>query len=152
MLTSPFELNKHVKELAINFDPLPFIDICIIAFFLTLNSSRFLMAPGISISLPEIGSSSLTGSPIAAVMTVRENNSIIFEGEIFSIESLSNKLMTYLEESQIQRSTLLIKVDKNVSIQNLLKISNIARNAGFNNAQIAAIEVVDQEDIFNNNN
>ncbi len=138
MITGPLKLTRYLREPERRFDFVPFIDLCVIGLFFALHSSQFLFAPGVTIELPRADAGFLAGAPTAAVMTVRENNMIIFEGQIFHGEILRSKLQEYVKTKQLPGSILLVKADKGVDVQLLLLIFEEARKAGFSHVQVAA--------------
>ncbi len=138
MISSPLQLTRHLREPERQFDFVPFVDLCVIGLFFALHSSRFLFAPGVTIELPQADAGFLTGAPATAVMTVRENNMILFEGQIFRGETLRSKLQEYVKTKQLPGSILLVKADKGVDVQLLLLIFEEARKAGFSRVQVAA--------------
>ena len=138
MISSPFQLTRHLSEPERQFDFVPFVDLCIIGLFFALHSSRFLFAPGVTIELPRADAGFLAGAPSTAVMTVRENNMILFEGQIFRGETLRSNLREFVKTKQVSGSILLIKADKGVDVQLLLHIFEEARRAGFSRVQVAA--------------
>lgn len=138
MICGPLQLTRYLREPERQFDFVPFVDLCVIGLFFALHSSHFLFAPGVTIELPRADAEFLTGAPAAAVMTVRENNMIIFEGQIFHEKTLRSKLQEYVKTKQQPGSILLVKADKGVDVQLLLHIFEEARKAGFSRVQVAA--------------
>ncbi len=118
----------------------PFFDLCVIGLFFALYSSRFIFAPGVTIDLSEVDVSARTGLPTPAVLTVRENNILLFEGEIFRLEALDEKLTQFVIQEKVEEATLLIKADKSVAMQEILHICDLARKAGFDRVHLAAEE------------
>ena len=147
MITSPLNLDAKVKEQNRYFDSMPFIDLCLIGLFIALFNSKFIFAPGFNIELPQIISQELVGVPTTSVLTMRENDMIIFEGQIFNIDSLQKRLMSYSIEEERINPILLVKLDKNVKVQQLMKILDIARPY-FSSVQLAADERKQEVDIF----
>ncbi len=150
MITSPLNLESQIREPSRHFDSVPFIDLCLIGLFIVLSSSKFIFAPGLNIDLPEAVSQELEGVPTTAVLTVRENDMIVFEGQIFSFVSLENRLINFSKENEKKiNSILLVKIDKNVKVQQLLEILDMVRPY-FSSVQIAAEEKKREYDIFPN--
>lgn len=138
MISSPIQLTKHLRKPERRFDFVPFVDLCIIGVFFALHSSPFLFAPGVTIDLPSADAENITGAPATAVMTVRDNNLIIFKGQIFRRETLRSKLQEYVKPKRMPETILLIKADKGVDVQLLMFIFEEARKAGFTQVQVAA--------------
>lgn len=148
MLTSPLELKRHLPEPDNRINMVPFLDLCVIGLFFTLYSSRFVFAPGVTIDLSEVDALARTGMPTPAVLTVRDNDIMLFEGEIFRIESLSEKLDQFVQSGKIDGTALLIKADKSVDMQDVLRICDIARQAGFGKVQLATDEKRKREEFL----
>lgn len=118
-------------------------DIMLIAFMFSLLSSKYILAPGISMRLDgEMALPASSGDAIGgvfardsvSVLNIRGKGMVMFEGEIFSEETFSRAMKNYKPRGEI----LLIKADAAVSGQTLLNICSIAKSAGFKEVQIAA--------------
>ena len=92
MITSPLDLRRHLSEIDQRFDFVPFIDLILIGLFSVILGSRFVFAPGLDVELPKVDSEVLTVLPTAAVLTIRENEMILFEGDRVRIGGLEQKL------------------------------------------------------------
>ncbi len=148
MITSPLELKRQLPEPDNRINLVPFFDLCVIGLFFALYSSRFVFAPGVTIDLSEVDVSARTGLPTPAVLTVRDNNILLFEGEIFRLEALNEKLAQFVIEEKIEGAALLIKADKSVAMQEILHICDLARKAGFEQVHLAADERLKREEFL----
>ena len=140
MITSPLDLKRQLPEPDNRINLVPYLDLCVIGLFFALFSSRFIFAPGVTIDLSQVDVSARTGLPTPAVLTVRENDILLFEGEIFRIEALNEKMARFVLEEKTVSATLLIKADKTVSMQKILHICDLARQAGFGKVHLATDE------------
>ncbi len=140
MITSPLDLKRQLPEPDNRINLVPYLDLCVIGLFFALYSSRFIFAPGVTIDLSEVDVSARTGLPTPAVLTIRQNDILLFEGEIFRIESLNEKLAAFVLKERTGAATLLIKADKSVAMQQILHISDLARQAGFSKVHLATDE------------
>ncbi|MBN2068726.1 MAG: biopolymer transporter ExbD [Opitutales bacterium] len=165
--TRPLNLRRLLREPKREFNLLPFLDLCIIALFFGMHSTRFMFAPGITIDLASAERSSLSGVPTAAVLTVlpaaevtsvdekgdaippslRKNplNRVLFEGEIFTVDILKEKFSAYMQRHNLEQPVLLVKADKGVSVEQLMAIFDNARDSGFYGVQLAAEETTLQD-------
>ena len=50
----------------------PFLDLCVIGMFFVVFSSKFVVAPGLTLALPEVGSAQVAIAPVYEVVTVTE--------------------------------------------------------------------------------
>lgn len=119
----------------------PFIDVCAIGLFFVLFSSKFVMAPGLTLALPEVESSQVDISPIYEVVTVTE---VRGEEMIFFQDSALN-LVTFGERLAARGpapagAALLVKADQRVSMQTLSALSELAIRAGYARVQLATEE------------
>jgi len=168
--TRPLNLRRLLREPRRGFNLLPFLDLCIIALFFGMNSSRFLFAPGVTVDLASAEWESLRGVPTAAVLTVlpaadvitvdddgeelppslraEPLNRVIFEGEIFTVDVLNEKFRLYMQKHSDQEPVLLVKADKAVSLNQLMAIFDSARQCGFYGVQLAAEEKGAQTEFF----
>ncbi len=140
MITSPLDLRRHLTEPEQRFDPIPLLDLILIGLFFVLLSSRFVFAPGLDVDLPEVGSEALSALPTAAVLTIRENEMILFGGDRLRLEELERRLRSFVGSEEIGETILLVKAHRKVEVQLLLEILDLARRSGFTRVQIAAEE------------
>ena len=138
MLTSPLNLRDRFVSPSVTIDLLPLFDALLIAFCFLLLSSRFVVAPGVSLQLPS--TDDLDYARSVEVMTVKHNDMILFDGEVYDIRSLKQHLKSVSETdlTSINRQVLLLKIGQSVSIQALLEIADVARTAGFASVHIAS--------------
>jgi|TARA_B110000438_G_scaffold301264_2_gene355706 biopolymer transport protein ExbD len=113
------------------------VDLLIILAMLFLNYSRFVSAPGVEVNLAILESSSLQTSVSRAVLTVRRDDLLFFDGRKITPERLSETLAAYLAENPNDQG-LLLKVDRSTPTDELFSIFESARSAGFVTVQIAA--------------
>lgn len=138
MITKPFNLSEKQRVLSERIDAVPFLDVILIFLFFSVLSSRFVFAPGVTLSLPS--TLQAPGDVVAAssVLTVNEiegREMLIFEGGIFTLETLPRAF----ESREIGNGeVLLVRMDQTVSMQLLVRVCELAENAGFVRVQIAA--------------
>ncbi|EDY80979.1 hypothetical protein VDG1235_596 [Verrucomicrobiia bacterium DG1235] len=136
MLNLETELPKRAK---LSF--WPFLDLCVIGLFFALFSSKFVMAPGLTLALPVVESSQVAISPVYEVVTVTEvkgEEMIFFQDGKYDLESLG-KLFVRRGGAQ-EGATLLVKADMAVSMQTLSSLSQLAIEAGYTRVQLATEE------------
>ncbi len=151
MITSPLDLRRHLSEIDQRFDFVPFIDLILIGLFSVILGSRFVFAPGLDVELPKVDSEVLTVLPTAAVLTIRENEMILFEGDRVRIGGLEQKLGEYMTKKKFDKTILLVKSDQSVEVRILLEILDLARRSGFSRVQIAAEEKVSTAEFLSTN-
>lgn len=139
MITRPLNLRAHLRPPASGgFDWTPFFDVVLIAVFFGLFSSRFLFAPGIPLELPALGPASAQALPTAAVLTVRGEGMLLFEGEVLTPERFGPVLQEWVRRRGPPQGALLVKLDRGTRIDTVLGLAEAARAAGFEAVQVAA--------------
>jgi biopolymer transport protein ExbD len=159
--TRPFDLQRFVEKTPHHWDFIPFVDLCLMGLFFALTFSRFVFAPGVSVDLPKVHGSDLTGSATVAVLTVLplpqlkdasgnftdpltdgepQGNLVVFDGEIFRVKFLEKKFSNYLKNSKVKDAVLLVKAHRHVELEEILQIFHMAQAGGFSAVQLAAQE------------
>lgn len=113
---------------------------------LFLLNSRFILSPGVEIELPQSNAS--TAMKTIGVVTVQSEKFIMFNGNIFTIDSLKYGMKTYLDAKCATKGdedlVLLLRPDKSLPSSVLLNICEIARDAGYTNVQIATTPIAEK--------
>lgn len=137
-LQSPLGLRAKIKPLCIKMEAIPFFNVLCIAFFISLLSSRYLFAPGLTIELPDSSEKRLQGIPTNAILSVNQANTIFFEGDIYNLENIESGLRDFVKNLSAQSPVLLAKINKGTDVDTFFKICEIAHKAGFSDIQLAA--------------
>ena len=146
MRVSPLNLQSHLKEPSDTLDVAALFNVLLIICLLFLLSSRFIVAPGMTIDLPSSGHREVKGVLTAgAVLTAKSDNLFLFEGNVCTLEALPKILNNYIPSLTDASSILLVKLDRNVSVQAFVQVADMARDAGFSQVQIALQPRKDQE-------
>lgn len=140
-LTDPLDLKSKLKKPEIQLGVVPIADLLCILLFLSLFSSQFIFAPGVTVDLPQSNEVKLTSIPTVDVLTIKRNDLLIFQGRTYSPDNFSFNFESAPPKNPYGTSPILLKVGKNVSMQAFLQISEKARQAGFTQIQIAAEEM-----------
>ena len=142
-LTQPLEFRKHLQcAPKRGFDVIPFLDAFLIALFVGLNASVFVMAPGTAVQLPGSAAMEPAQTLPTAVLTVDRNELYFFEGRKLSTVSLNDRLEAFVnkaeEETGQQGAVLLLKADSTITSEILFNLMDAARDAGFTEVHLAA--------------
>ena len=148
LITRPLNLRSYMQRPDLRFNSVPFLDVCIIVLFFALANSRFILASGVGIDfkeldLPQAGESLVAGRPTVGNFTMvsfRQDDIIMFEGGRYLLDRVERPLQRYVEQNGLEGSVLLIKLDRSVPTEQLLRLCEIARRAGFSGVQIAATD------------
>lgn len=140
MITRPFNFEAHLKKPGGGPVVIPYVNVCLLFLFFTLLSSKFVLAPGVSLSLPTAKAADSSALPTYKVLTVGEvqgSERLIFEDRILNLDSFEKELPTLLKAKEARETVLLVRMDKGVSVQTLVRVCEIAREAGFREVRIA---------------
>lgn len=142
MITRPLDLQAKLAPPPRDLDVVFWVTLAGICLFFGLLGSRFVLAPGLPVGvntsaqleLPQVG----TTQPAAAsvVVSYRRDNMILFEGGIYEFANFRPVLERYAQSHP--GAALLVRVDKQVSMQGFLELCDLAREAGFANVLVAA--------------
>ena len=140
------------KKMDVGLEFAPLFDILLIALLFTLIGSCFITAPGFGINLsggqaagghrsllelpqtaPGKALSGVTVDESVSVLNIRGKAMIIFQGHIYSEDTFAQAMKDFKA-----KGTLLVKMDKSVDAQTFLRICQLAKESGFERAQIAA--------------
>ena len=139
-LTDPFEFKRHLRsQPKPGFDAVPFLDALLIAMFIALNSSAFVLSPGTSIALPVSRVVETMDSRPTAVLTVGRNELYFFQGKKLARLTLQEHLKAYVDSQRTETPpVLLLKADASIPSSSLFNLMDTARQAGFEEIHIAA--------------
>lgn len=143
----PLQLERELTPPDYRMDIIPLVDVILIAFFFSLLGSRFILAPGVQIELPAVNAQAISGAPTAAVLTIQNDNMLLFEGRIHTLGSFEAAMRTYFgDKGGLSDAVLLVKSDKDVSMSTFLYVCEIAQRAGFAKVHVAA-EIAAEDDL-----
>lgn len=137
-----FAKNVRLRHPNSTIDVFPILCLVLIfVSFLSINTKLILPA-GITIKLPF--ATNATSITTTGTITVQSSNFIIFEGQILTLETLYDSLVEFLHTNNIHQSSsisLLVRCDRSVPLQVVLKICEIAKFAGYTNLHIATNQI-----------
>ncbi len=135
MITQPFEFEKHLRPPPRSFDVFFYVNVGVLALFLTLFTSKFVLAPGPRFELPVVPNPLETAQVADLVVNLQRDNLILFEGGRYSMDGFKQRLGEVVAAKGATR--LLLRVDKQTSAQALVTFTSVATAAGCD-VQIAA--------------
>jgi biopolymer transport protein ExbD len=145
MITRPLDLQSKLSAPPRDADVLFWLNVGAVALFFALFGSQFILLPGERVDLkgfvlPETNSA---GRGMASVVvSYRRDNMVLFEGGIYELRELLVPMEKYAR--QHPGSTMLVRVDKQVSVQGLLDLFDLAKQAGFAQVLLAAEQRPDE--------
>jgi hypothetical protein len=153
MITRPLELQSRLSAPPRDLDFFAWVSVGVIALFFGLLGSRFVLPPGTVIdtgggpdstfTLPQGGSIPVGVAPAASVVvSYRRDDVILFEGGMYTLTELRKHMEAYAK--QHPGAVMLVRADRQVSMQAFLDLCEMARQVGFANV-IAAAEQASPE-------
>jgi biopolymer transport protein ExbD len=138
MITRPLEIASRLQAPPRNFDVLFYVNGGLIAIFFMLFGSRFVLAPGMDIVLPQAAGARAGAAVTTCYISVQDS------GQIFTAYGMlsSAKLADWLREraGEDRHPALLIRASQRVPVTRLTEISSMAYRAGFVRVILAADE------------
>lgn len=139
MITQPFGLEGKLSPRPRDMDALFWVNAGAIVLFFTLLGSRFVLATGERVQLGGTGLPVLNSAverAASVVLSYKRDNMVLFEGGIFELRQLREPLEAYVNKHP--GAVMLVRVDKQVSVQGLLEVFDLAKSAGFAEVLLAA--------------
>jgi len=144
MITRPLELQSRLSQLPTDLDFIAWVNVAVIALFFGLLGSRFVLAPGMSIGvggdnaleLPQVSGEVEGAGPASVVVSYRRDNVILFEGGMYTLPELRKHMESYIKLHP--GAVMLVRADRQVSMQAFLDLCAMARQVGFANVVAAA--------------
>ena len=128
MLTEPLELSSRLRPLPRNGDALFYVTVGALVLFFLLFGSRFVLAPGITFSLPQNAAAVASAAPTDLVVNLQRDTLVLFEGGRYSLEGFRQKLDEVVKARGPVR--LLLLADRQTSSQGLGALISTAMAAG----------------------
>ncbi|MBN1904986.1 MAG: biopolymer transporter ExbD [Deltaproteobacteria bacterium] len=128
---------RKTKDDEANIGIAPLVDIVFLLLIFFMVTSHYDIAAGVQIKLPKI--TKKAPDPDAenrVIITVDKDAAIYIEGEKIDISALEQRLNKEIKERGVL--DLVLQADMDVSHGNVVRIMDIAKNAGINSIVIAA--------------
>lgn len=144
MITRPLDLVSRLSPPPRDLDVFAWVNVGLIALFFGLLGSQFVLAPGLPIGvaadsaldLPRMDGAVNAAGPASVVVSYRRDNVILFEGGKYTLAELRAPMEDYARLHP--GAVLLVRADRQVSMQAFLDLCEMARQAGFANVLAAA--------------
>lgn len=143
MITQPLELESRLSPPPRDLDFFAWVNVGLIAVFFGLLGSRFVLAPGMpidvsggkGIDLPQISGAVRDADKASVVVSYRRDNVILFEGGMYNLTELRKHMEAYAKKHP--EAVMLVRFDRQVSVQAFLDLCEMARQVGFAHVQVA---------------
>jgi biopolymer transport protein ExbD len=144
MITRPLDLVSRLSSTPRDLDVFAWVNVGLIALFFGLLGSQFVLAPGLPVGiatdsvldLPRMNDAVNAAGPASVVVSYRRDNVILFEGGKYTLSELRAPMEDYARHHP--GAVLLVRADRQVSMQAFLDLCEMARQAGFANVLAAA--------------
>ncbi len=140
MITGPLDLRSRLSPPPRDLDFFAWVNVGVIVLFFGLLGSRFVLAPGLPVGvsgdaelvLPQVGARTQGAAPASVVVSFRRDDVILFEGGMYNKNAL-RELRRHLEEYAKLHpgAVMLVRADREVSMQAFLNLCEMARQVGF---------------------
>ena len=142
MLSQPLNLERYIRtKPESRLEVVPIMDILVIVVFFGLFGSPFVMPPGLEVDL-ELSENLVSRVAVTAVLTVKRDNMLLFEGQNLKLNQFEERARQYLEGKE--NAVLLLRLDPGIKMDTFFKISGEAKAAGFSKVHVAGEkEVID---------
>ncbi len=144
MITRPLDLESRLSPAPRDLDCFAWVNVGLIALFFGLLGSPFVLTPGVPIGVAEDtnqlvlpqgdGTPESTGAE-SVVVSYRRDNVILFEGGMYSLADLKKQVAGYAKKHP--GAVMLVRADRQVSLQAGLELANMAKSVGFANVVLA---------------
>ena len=138
MITRPLDLASKLRPEPRTFDALFYVNVGVLVLFFFVFGSRFVLAPGLGVELPEIHGA-LPGVVTTSTISVKNSGQIFADG-LLSMAQLREWLK--VEAKKQKHPSLLVRMSAGVPVSVQNEIVTAARDAGFgSNITLAAEEL-----------
>jgi biopolymer transport protein ExbD len=140
MITRPLELQSRLSPPPRDLDVFFWVNVAAICLFFALLGSKFVLAPGLPVGvgagleLPQTKGAVPGAADV--VVSYRRDNMILFEGGIYELANFRAVLERYAKAHP--GATMIVRADRQVSMQGFLDLCDLARTAGFAAVHVAA--------------
>jgi biopolymer transport protein ExbD len=144
MITRPLDLQSRLSPAPRDLDFFAWVNTGVIVLFFGLLGSKFVLAPGLpvgvgtenTLELPNTGGAIDGAGPASVVVSYRRDNVILFEGGMYALPELRKHMDAYAKLHP--QAVLLVRADRQVSMQAFLDLCDMAKQVGFKGVLVAA--------------
>jgi biopolymer transport protein ExbD len=142
MFSQPLNLERFIRtKPESSLEVVPIVDILIIVVFFGIFGTPFILPQGVEVDL-QLSENMVTGIRVTAVLTVKRDNMLLFEGQNLKLSQFEQKARMYLDGEK--NATLLLRLDPAINTETFFKICGEAKKAGFSSVHVAGEkEIID---------
>jgi biopolymer transport protein ExbD len=135
VITRPLDLASRLRPEPRNFDAWFYVNVGLLAVFFLAFGSRFVLAPGLAVVLPEIAGARAGATLTSDSITVLPSGQIYGDNGQITVAQLGVWLQA--EARKTRHPSLLVKASSAVTIAQLGEITSVAQAAGFHVVEAA---------------
>jgi biopolymer transport protein ExbD len=138
VIARPLEIASRLQAGPRNFDLLFYVNGGLIVIFFMIFGSRFVLAPGMDILLPQVAGARAGAAATTCYISVQDSGQIYTADGMRSLAQLQDWLKARARETR--QPSLLIRASQHVAMNRVTEISSMAYKTGFVNVIVAADE------------
>jgi biopolymer transport protein ExbD len=129
MITHPLDLAAQLRPPPRSFDLVFLVNGALIVLFFLLFGSRFVLAPGLGIRLPEMPGAREGAAAATVVISLQRSDVVFVEDGMLNYSQLRGWLQKRARHEK--GLTLLVRADRRVPLEDMGVIAEMAGQAGF---------------------
>ena len=142
MITRPLDLASRLRPAPRMMDGVFYANLVLLGLFFALFGSRFVISPSVALegttfSLPTSSAPAVSGMSTTAVISVLGPDMVFTSEGRMTYQELRRWLPSQVARGAELDSRLLVRADARVATQDLVRLSDLAREAGFSGVQLA---------------
>jgi biopolymer transport protein ExbD len=140
MITRPLDLAAHLRPMPRPFDAWFYVNVGLVAGFLALFGSRFVLAPGLGVDfrLPQVAGARAGAAAVSCYLSVQASGQISTADGLVELAQLPDWLRR--QASADRHPVLLVRASAGVTLAEVTAIKTAAQAAGFLSVVLAAEE------------
>jgi biopolymer transport protein ExbD len=146
--SAPFNFTTALRRPDTSLPLLPLLDLCVLALLFSLLFTRFVALPGVAVSIPETTLRLSPSNERVVVLTISPGERFYFAGNVYDLSGLAGGFERFIQRYPEENPVLMLRIEEALSMRNFMRVSELARNAGFSEIQILAETSPEQSDLF----
>lgn len=142
MITRPLDLSSHLQAPPRFMDAIFYANVVLLGLFFALFGSQFILSPGVELGESQFGIASSDGAlagavPTSAVISVLGPEMVFTDAGRMSYAELAVWLPTQVKGGGGGESRLLVRASAGITARDIMRLSDVALDAGFSGVQLA---------------
>jgi biopolymer transport protein ExbD len=124
-------MKNEIDEEFSGINVIPLVDIMLVLLTIVLITSNFMVRGIIPVNLPKSDSAAADTLKEVIVVEISKEGVIHYEGNILSLEDLSEKISSFPRDTQV-----ILSADKELMLQPFVRVVDTLKNIGFSKISI----------------